>query len=934
MHLKKNTVDIKKILVRTLLASGFILMMSCGPDISSDEYLGRALVHLDQGDNASAIIELKNALVKQPRNIEARFQLGLVYLKTGNFVLANKELARAVEHGLAPHDGYLNMARAALRLKLKSDVEEYLAHSEASWPPAALVSVDALRAQLLLTEQKVYAAEKILSQITEVWSDHPDALYATALLESSKKRFANAEKILAKLLLIDADYAQAMELSADLSFVQGDYLSAEKSYFDARRLEPGNRELGLKLAQVYLADEQIEQAASELDRLLAEAPDSWYVQYLRSLASLRQKKYQEGLVFSETALRLEPKHLPSAFVASLTAVGAGRYETARSHLDVILAVLPRHTQTLKLKSYIELMDGGLADGLEALDGVSPERFVESDVALLLLAGEYALAKGNSTLAHDYLNKAAGLDKSNKQVMMSRAKMALRRGDYETGIDNIFSAEQQKDDPKLALYIRGAKLLARSHIVEVRKIAEELKNTYADSPEGLILEGMSYAVVNDYDNALLAFNKALAIDPANVTAKSNLAVIARKEGKLKEARDLWQGVLDLKQDKLQALFQLYEIELGLGNNAAAITWLERAYQAHPAQNFIAKTLSQYYLKSNQLERAVAVVEQSLALVPSNLDLLLFAGDLMQVTGKRQASIEYFSRALAVAPQNVTAYYRLAALFENLGQFDKMQGAADKVLELDASHVGARLMVGRQALRVGQVEMAKRHLSVLRANRVEPDLITELEAQIALTSGDMEGARKLFSALLEKKRSSILVNQYAITLWNTQRRAEAVELLDSWVLETPSDPRSLQRLVSYHISEQQLAKAESKLRALLEFAPTPGNRNNLAWLLLEQGKLDDALRQVQQALVQAPNNPRFKDTLAMIYYGKKNYAEAARYIQDALSTEPSNAEFTYHLAQIRARDGGKQEARQILEALTRRSDINGPLQKDIADLLIGL
>ena len=190
------------------------------------------------------------------------------------------------------------------------------------------------------------------------------------------------------------------------------------------------------------------------------------------------------------------------------------------------------------------------------------------------------------------------------------------------------------------------------------------------------------------------------------------------------------------------------------------------------------------------------------------------------------------------------------------------------------------------------------------------------------------------MLEKKRSSILVNQYAITLWNTQRRAEAVELLDSWVLETPSDPRSLQRLVSYHISEQQLAKAESKLRALLEFAPTPGNRNNLAWLLLEQGKLDDALRQVQQALVQAPNNPRFKDTLAMIYYGKKNYAEAARYIQDALSTEPSNAEFTYHLAQIRARDGGKQEARQILEALTRRSDINGPLQKDIADLLIGL
>ncbi len=899
MFIKKPTVDIKKILIRVLLVSGLFFIVSCGRDITSDEYLGRALEYIDKGDTRAAVIELKNALIQDPKNLEARFELGLVYLKTGNFLHANEEFSKALDYGLANYDVYLNMARAALRLDLDADVERYLAHRQSSWPAEALASADALQAQRLLADNKIDAAEALLSAILERLPEHPDALYAMALLEAAKKQFDSAHQTLEKLLLVDATYTQAIELNADLLFTEGDYPGAVAAYKDARKREPGNRELKLKLAQVYLADEKPQLAIAELDQLLKLAPNAWYVNYLRSLAAMSEKDYQQGLEFSERSVQREPRHLPSSFVAAVSAVGLARYETAHAYLDKILAVLPRHTQSLKLKSYTALMSGGLSEGLEVLHGLGPDSFLESDVALLLLAGEFALSTGDAQLGNDYLNKAAGLAKSDPRVMRSHSKVAFLRGDYEAGVDHLFTPEQIAADPKVALYVRGAKLLAKADILAVREIAATLKADYPASPEGSILDGMSYAVVKDYDNAQFAFDKALVLDPSNITASTNLAVIARKEGKLELARDLWKQVLSLKDDKLQALYQLYDIELALGNKDEATVWLERAHRAHPSQDFIARALARQHLQKADIDQALAVIDESLAAVPSNSRLLLFAGDLLQAAGQRQAAVARFSRVLIASPQNIGAYYRLAVLYEELAQLDKMQAAIDKVLALDAAHIGARLMAGRQALRTGELEQAKKQLQVLRSQNADAALVKELQAQIALSSGDMEQARVLFAELLEKRKNGILVNQYAIALWNTQHRVEAIEVLEGWLEQKPADTRALQRLSSYLLAEGQFDQAEARLLRLLKYLPSASNHNNLAWVLLEQGKHDKALEYARQAQVLAPNMPGVMDTLAMIYFGKKQYAKAENYIDNALAIAPDNAEFKNHQAQIQQR-----------------------------------
>ncbi|HTE15834.1 MAG TPA: tetratricopeptide repeat protein, partial [Burkholderiales bacterium] len=79
---------------------------------SADDYQAK-------GDFTAAIIQLKNALAKDPDNLEGNILLGLSYAETGEAVDAERKLRRAIELG-APH------ARVLPKLgQMLIDTEQY-----------------------------------------------------------------------------------------------------------------------------------------------------------------------------------------------------------------------------------------------------------------------------------------------------------------------------------------------------------------------------------------------------------------------------------------------------------------------------------------------------------------------------------------------------------------------------------------------------------------------------------------------------------------------------------------------------------------------------------------------------------------------------------------------------------------------------------------
>ena len=72
-------------------------LTACSPKKTAEEYIQNAKSYVAEGKSSAAIVELKNAVLIDLKNPEARLLLGILYLELGDFQAAEKELARSLE---------------------------------------------------------------------------------------------------------------------------------------------------------------------------------------------------------------------------------------------------------------------------------------------------------------------------------------------------------------------------------------------------------------------------------------------------------------------------------------------------------------------------------------------------------------------------------------------------------------------------------------------------------------------------------------------------------------------------------------------------------------------------------------------------------------------------------------------------------------------
>ena len=80
------------------VAAALILAAGSGQARISDEsvnYHEEARAYLEKGEFNAALIQLKNAIRSDPDNVEARFDLALIYQRGGDRPFAEKELTEA-----------------------------------------------------------------------------------------------------------------------------------------------------------------------------------------------------------------------------------------------------------------------------------------------------------------------------------------------------------------------------------------------------------------------------------------------------------------------------------------------------------------------------------------------------------------------------------------------------------------------------------------------------------------------------------------------------------------------------------------------------------------------------------------------------------------------------------------------------------------------
>jgi tetratricopeptide (TPR) repeat protein len=141
-----------------------------------------------------------------------------------------------------------------------------------------------------------------------------------------------------------------------------------------------------------------------------------------------------------------------------------------------------------------------------------------------------------------------------------------------------------------------------------------------------------------------------------------------------------------------------------------------------------------------------------------------------------------------------------------------------------------------------------------------------------------------------------------------RTGGLAVLESLARSFPRDTVTHWMLVEMYSSIDRDVDVERTLREILKIEPSDKNAlNHLGYMLAVRGeRLDEAIKLVQQALAQDPNNGAYLDSLGWAYFRRGDLNEAQKYLVAAAQQMPENSEVLDHLGDLHARRGNLDEA----------------------------
>lgn len=223
-------------------------------------------------------------------------------------------------------------------------------------------------------------------------------------------------------------------------------------------------------------------------------------------------------------------------------------------------------------------------------------------------------------------------------------------------------------------------IANYFLGRIRDAADHLQQ--ADTALSQFYLGRALVSLQDYDEALRAFDRA---EKAGYTASQvqlQRAGIFRLQGQLKQSRDLLSRLQDLSSHSGEYHFQLGSILLAEGDRLTAVRHFERALELDPNHTGALFQLGFANDLAGNDEEAIQFYERCVSQLPAHLGALTNLGILYEDNAKYDKAAACYSRILAVAPNDERArlFLRDAQASQNMFYDEEAERSFDKFAQV--------------------------------------------------------------------------------------------------------------------------------------------------------------------------------------------------------------------------------------------------------------
>ncbi len=309
---------------------------------------------------------------------------------------------------------------------------------------------------------------------------------------------------------------------------------------------------------------------------------------------------------------------------------------------------------------------------------------------------------------------------------------------------VAAASPQKASPSCA---EGDRALAARDFALAQGNYQKCLEEGTPSFETLSNLGIVHAQLGQFEQAIKAYQQALALTPANPPVLMNLGLAYLKMGRHAEAaaefaRSLLSDPGNAKTEELLAFchFQMKEYAL-------AALEAERVHKALPDDPSAAFLLGSAYLKLDLYSQAIPLIDFALRKINSGETHMILGEAYLGVKAYKEALAE-FLRAEKLSPNMPGLHADLGTAFSGIGDADRAKEEYRKELATNPTNFEANYFLGRlQRLSGDLVEARKLLVKAAELRPGDPSVQYEF-AVFAMKDKDYAKAKELLEAVLAK------------------------------------------------------------------------------------------------------------------------------------------------------------------------------------------
>lgn len=635
-------------------------------------------------------------------------------------------------------------------------------------------------------------------------------------------------------------------------------------------------------------------AIVEMRRVVQDEPDS--IEAHLYLANLASKAGEVDLQEREAraVLALDSTNAAAAWMAADSILSRNQPELVLRELDRGVWT-PPDDDALGIRLRALLRSGNSAEAREALEARATD-----EIPSLALSREIArleIAEGRLSSASDLLNGLGQKYPEDVELAVMRARLAGARGQFADS-KSQFEAILQRAPSEIGVQTRAAALtglvesaLSTGDAGGAAKRLEELQKLMPDALATRYLSSRVSLALGRNSEAIAGLQRLVVEAPEFAPGHFLLGVGQFSAGNVNQAERALANAVRLAPDNTEARKLLARARLQLKRPDEAIQALGSAATAEELDPQTAALLGAAQFQKGDPRDAVATFEAALAKRPDDIgarmDLAVayvFAdraadalGQIARVPddqgGVRKLAIWLMASEAAKGPARARAEFE-ALLRESPRDFD------------------TSLLAGAYYERQGDKARARQWYET--ANLVRPQEAAPMLAltRLALTTGDLESARKWVDAAAALPQASPLAyRQLAEVQWQ-QKDAQAARA-------------TLAKGVVAHPQDRSLALAQVRLQ----------------YLANDVSGGDKAL---EQLLNSAPNDAALRDAGGQMLFELRRYDQALARYRQALDIDQGNAGYWSHLAAAQLARGDTAAARESYErAHSLQPKASGPV-----------